>query len=252
MQRGKGGKDSKPGTPEPGATPPPPKKVRIEFEPVDATDESLRKPLPPDVIVFKPPEDADAAGADAGKDAKGGKDASRKSTAGKDAKGKDAKGKDAKGGKGTPSRNSMSKTPDAEPDAAAEGDGEAFFETAVAKALEFAALYARGAFALADGSGAEEGASPNALEHAVWQQAALCKARVERLSRTCDETCLGLKQRAEAVYSEMSAWIDERTHHELGAVDTVVELVRDAIEAEVPIEADWRLEIGRASCRERG
>ena len=66
------------------------------------------------------------------------------------------------------------------------------------------------------------------------------RVRVARLAQLCETLVSTLKARAEAVHSEMHAWIGERTRARARAVETLDALARDAIEAELPIEADWQ------------
>lgn len=83
---------------------------------------------------------------------------------------------------------------------------------------------------------------PAQLHRAVWVQAQLAKARIERLVSKGLGALAALTAEVKHAYEEMDTWIEERIGAELDASESLVQVCLDSVISEQPVTEDWRLD----------
>jgi adenylate kinase family enzyme len=79
------------------------------------------------------------------------------------------------------------------------------------------------------------------LYNAIWIQADLTLARIDRLVNKGSKVREELESEVSHVFNELDLWIKERISGELTAVEKLCDIYNDAIESNLPICDDWQL-----------
>ncbi len=87
-----------------------------------------------------------------------------------------------------------------------------------------------------------EGSAPPELHEAVWAQAKLCEARVERTVAKGRELRARIESQVTYVWAELGRWIEDRLDAEMGAAEEAVAVGQAAVEARRPIPEDYVLD----------
>lgn len=103
------------------------------------------------------------------------------------------------------------------------------FEIVIKAALDFAAKW----------SPPSDVASHQELDVAVWHQAALLRARIDRLRAANRCAVVSLQSKADDLLSELRNWLNNRVAAELAVVEKVVERCQQAVEQEQLLEQRW-------------